>query len=52
LRPLNGSTIVVGDFKIVREGQEQSIANNGHFSEAVYDGFIVGWTGSGEVSDS
>lgn len=52
MRPQKGSTIVIGDFKIVREGQEQNIANNGNFTEPVYNGFVVGWTGSGEVSDS
>jgi uncharacterized protein YcnI len=52
LRPQKGHTIVVSDFKIVREGQEQNIANNGNFSEPAYDGFIVGWSGPGQVLES
>ena len=43
---------MVSDFKIVREGQERNIANNGNFSEPAYDGFTVGWSGPGQVLES
>ena len=31
IRPLNKNTILIGNFRIVREGQTEDVAENGNF---------------------